>query len=390
MATGADVLNQLYGGDDSAPVSAAPTPPATVTGPRGAQVLNDLYSNSPNSAQTPAVAQTNKEPASISSFVVQHPETLIGGAAALAGLAPTVARAAIHSVLGNGKSYSTQQNIARDAAKFNALRAQYAGPYADAINSGGPAINAASPADPSLLKYTKSQVLSPVLSVEDLNAVGANNAHRVQSNIDALADAADRNARFSKGFAETPSGLYAPLDTSIPQAAPPTSPLRAMDSRPAAPAIDPFANNPGAIQEAADAYRSRVGMTNPDIYTSAKTYPQALGAAAALEDSKSMLGRGLSQVGRYIPASVADALGAAGAGVSGYNTYKDIRAGNYGHAAVDAVSGLGGLAALLTESPAVAVGGLAAGIPAALMAMYDYQNQPGVHTVQQGVQQPPQ
>lgn len=396
MATGADVLNQLYGGGDSTPVSATqPTPAAPSSGPRGAQVLADLYGDTAQNATNKQGAPNDEKPFSISSFVLNHPETLIGGGAALAGLAPTVARAAIHSVLGNGKNYSVQQNIARDAAKFNAIKAQYPEPFNNAFGGDGPAINAANPVaattDPSLLKYTKSQVLNPTLSTDDLASLGANNASRVQSNIAALADMADRNARLAKGYAPTASGLYAPIDTSAP-AAPVTSaaPLSSMVTRPVAPAVDPFANNPAAVQEMANAYRARVGLTNPAIYTSAKTYPEALGAAAALEDSKSMLGKGLAQVGRFVPAVAADALGAAGAGLSGYNVYKDLTAGNYGHAAVDTLSGLGGLAALLTESPAVAVGGLAAGIPAALMGMYDYQNQANTPTVQQGLQNPAQ
>jgi hypothetical protein len=131
-------------------------------------------------------------------------------------------------------------------------------------------------------------------------------------------------------------------------------------------------------------------MTNPDVYAAARTYPEALGTAAALEDSRSALGRVFSQAGRFVPAAVADTLGAAGAGMSGYNAYEDLRAGNYGHAAVDTLSGLGGLLAVLAESPAIATGGLALGIPAALTAMYDYQNSANMPTIGQGLQNPAQ
>jgi hypothetical protein len=339
---------------------------------------------------------TAQKPFSIASFVMNHPETVIGGGAAALGIVPSAGAALIRRLRGSGKIYAAQQNIARDAAKFNAIRAQYPEPFNDEISGIGPAINAATPVEvpkePSLVRYTKSQVLSPALSSDDLALLGANNESRVQSNIGELADVADRNARFEKGYTTTPGGVYAPLDLSVPSApvAPPVAPISAMATRPVTPAISAFTNNPDAVREMARAYRARVGMTNPDVYTAARTYPEALGTAAALEDSRSALGRVLSQAGRFVPAAVADTLGAAGAGMSGYNTYKDLRAGNYGHAAVDTLSGLGGLAAVLTESPAIAAGGLALGIPAALMGMYDYQNSANTPTVQQGLQNPAQ
>jgi hypothetical protein len=375
-------------------------PAAPSTGHRGAQVLDSLYGDTSPGTTANGGDTTAQKPFSISSFVMNHPETLIGGGAAALGLVPSAGGALIRSLRGSGKTYSTQQNIARDAAKFKAIRAQYPEPFNDEISGIGPAINAATPVEvpkePSLVRYTKSQVLSPALSSDDLAALGANNASRVQRNIAELADVADRNARLSKGYATTPSGLYAPLDLSVPSApvvppvAPPVAPLSAMATRPVTPAISAFTNNPDAVREMAQAYRARVGMTNPDVYTAARTYPEAVGTAAALEDSRSALGRVLSQAGRFVPAAVADTLGAAGAGMSGYNTYKDLRAGNYGHAAVDTLSGLGGLAAVLTESPAIAAGGLALGIPAALMGMYDYQNSANTPTMQQGLQNPAQ
>jgi hypothetical protein len=121
-------------------------------------------------------------------------------------------------------------------------------------------------------------------------------------------------------------------------------------------------------------YATRKGMSSVSPYVNATTYPEELGTAAALEESKPVVGQILSQAGRYVPGLAADLLGGAGIGAGAYDTYNNLRKGNYIHAAASGAGAIGGLAALFTASPEMAATALALGIPSLAYGMQNYQS----------------
>lgn len=112
-------------------------------------------------------------------------------------------------------------------------------------------------------------------------------------------------------------------------------------------------------------------------------------AAGALESMyPNPLVRGIARVGSAIPRFITPVVGGALGGLSAANLPGDIEGKHYGQAAIDALATAGGLGSMAFDGPIIAALGLGAGGLEAMKAMYNYQNQPGVPTVYQGVHQP--
>lgn len=235
--------------------------------------------------------------------------------------------------------------------------------------------------DPSLLKYTKTQVLDPTLTAADLGDFNANTASRVQQALPSLADRAARNAAVSQGYAQPGEGsLFLPSDLAdqvVQAKAQHQAALEALNSLPPSePVVSPLA---AEAQRAKDAYTASVvspwkGTELPKAsYWSELGDPgvaagKAQGALESLYPNPAM--RTAVKMATKLPTSVMPVIGGALTGLTAGQAVNDFQSGNYGRGAANALAALGDVL-MIPDNPVLPVAGAAMQIPALAYGAYD-------------------
>lgn len=387
----AALVNAAQGWGQPSPQASVPATPAAAA---PAQATDPAYTALANAAsnwtaQGPAPTSQTTDPGfagTAEQWVTQHLVPTIGGAAGAGMWMPLSLFRLAKKTAGMGNSPTANLQAAfRAAAQYPTLQAQ--NPPTPVEPSFGPvAPPPARPApqvqDPSLLKYTRTQVLNPqALSASDLGDFGATTASRVQQSLPAIADRASRNLQLSQGFAQPDaSGLYLPseiaqqaLDAKAQQEAA----LHALSSLP--PSEPPAPTEAQVAQRAKQAYLDAKAEPWKGTGIPSKSYWSELGdpavaagrAQGALESAyPSTVGRMAARIGAALPTTAMPVVGGALSGLNAASALQDIHDKDWGRAVANGAAALGGLM-MIPDNPVTPVAGAALQIPALAYSAYD-------------------
>ncbi len=228
-------------------------------------------------------------------------------------------------------------------------------------------------ADPSLVKYTKTQVLNPeALGRQDLEAVNARTASQVQQRLAEIADRAARNARLSRGYVTDPAtGLQVPSSVA---ASPPPPDLFAglLDQGSTAPtAAQQAATRAVAARETALAGPRRLPAPSA---LDQMPVPEAAGTAQGALESVygSPIMRNIARIGSHISPIATPLLGFMGAGANALDAYQSEHEGDTPSAIADTVGALGGMLMIPDNPITPPIGAAMMAIPPAYAAWRHY------------------